>query len=507
MLKRILLLNLIFTLSLISQSIDEVYKKIDLKLKRDKKYLNIFAFDVPVTEKNVKDFPTLPRTDERPPFQFKSADGYSYRIVYLKDAIGIDSVVLLYIDEIINKAVGGEGLFGEATGGVQIDTIKAVNFKDMYNIRLYNPEMYYQLYKMVSNDIKQAEFEDRQIPSLLGIRPDVDIKTSLGISSRDNTDFLNYMRANNLHWYPQEIIVQKGKRGAAPQSLTKPEFRIDASFTQLSFSHDIMNFGNLGGGSLEYGVTDRVLNVLPYQSMLFYGGFRTLITLSDKKVDYKNASILDAKFLGRIKMDFAKLATQIPFLFGDKPKLNVGTSVAAEISTTKLFSLPYLNFYLATGGNSFSSPSARVVIGGLNYAFYSFSQAEATMSFYWNGSDKLNTRFRMDIGIGYHDVWKGYFGAPTDKSPYKKELVRDNFSPVAIFHFNFSPEGAEFYGARIRYYDGQVSMNIWLKLAEFGQGHTFRMDATYLTPPIMRTKGDWETTGGALIQIRYRYGF
>ena len=58
----------------------------------------------------------LPRTNYKEPISFEAKDNITYEVVFLKEAIGVDSTVLLYVDKIEEKGAGGEQFFGETTG-------------------------------------------------------------------------------------------------------------------------------------------------------------------------------------------------------------------------------------------------------------------------------------------------------------------------------------------------------------------------------------------------------
>jgi hypothetical protein len=58
----------------------------------------------------------------------------------------------------------------------------------------------------------------------------------------------------------------------------------------------------------------------------------------------------------------------------------------------------------------------------------------------------------------------------------------------------------------VRFFDSQLKLNGWLKVLELEGGHVFRVGLTYVSQPFARRMHEWETTGGALVQIRYRYG-
>lgn len=492
-------------LPLVGQNLDELLDQVDLKLRKDKKYLNIHY--ITLDNNRLSDvLKGIPRTNYREPFTFKAAENITYNVVFLKDAVGLDSIVVLYVDQITDKSQGeGAGMFS-STGGPQTDTLKVLTYKDLYYIQSVKPETYALLYNEIQKYI--LDNPDVTVPSLLRIQPDSEIKTSLGIASRDNTDFLNYQRANNLHWYPKQKIVVKGRRGAAQSTTDSIEYRIDAGFTSISFSHRSMDF-SLGGASLELGVEERMLNLLPYQQMSVNGGFRTLVNLSDKKEDIDKALVIDAKLLARVALDMYKLPTSLPFMGANKPKLLLGTGGGLDISLTRAFGLPFVNLFVMSGGApSLTNPPTKALNKSGKYAaYYNISAFEASMSFYWNTSETMISRFRMDVGVGYYDVYEALYATASSKTPYSKKVTQDKFFPSVTLSFNFAPGNVDIYHGEIRVFDSQARVAGWLKVLELEGGHIFRFGGTLITPPIGRALRPWETKGGAIVQVRYRYGF
>jgi hypothetical protein len=505
MLKKLLGLIVLYGLliPIFGQNLDELLDQVDLKLRKDKKYLNINYISFP-NNKITTALQNIPRTNLREPVSFQQKDNITYNVIFLKDAVGVDSVQILYVDEIVDKTSGGEKLFGETTGP-QVDTTKFLTFKDIWSIQKTRPEVYAILYNEVERFI--LENPDQQPPSLLRITPDVEIKTSLGIAARDNTDFLNFMRANSLHYYPkQKLAEKKGLRKSAAQSDSAADFRLDAGFTSISFSHPAMDF-SLGGASIEVGVDEKTLNLLPYQTGGITGGFRTLITLADKKEDINKAFIIDAKLLGRITTNMVKLPTSLPFMGGTKPKLQLSNAGGIDLSFTRIFGLPFINISAMSGTADVTNSPLKQIINGKTFAYYNTTTAEGSMSFYWNTSESQIARFRFDIGAGYYDVYSAQFTNYNDSKPAIKKAVAGDIYPLFALHFNFAPDGKDniFYGM-VRFFDSQLKLNGWLKVLELEGGHVFRVGLTYVSQPFARRMHEWETTGGALVQIRYRYG-
>lgn len=166
-----------------------------------------------------------------------------------------------------------------------------------------------------------------------------------------------------------------------------------------------------------------------------------------------------------------------------------------------------MNFYVMVGAPEYADPARKFSIaGGKQEAYFNWNSMEGSMSFYWNTSDNFISRFRMDVGAGYYDVWRAEYAAGS-KKPTTKKQVFANFYPMVQFHFNFAPDDKELFGTRIKLFDGSAKVISWLKLLELEGGHTFRIETQVLTPPIFHKARKWDNEGGATATVRYRYGF
>ena len=154
----------------------------------------------------------------------------SYRLIFLNEGLGIDSLYLLYVDE-IRVNTSAEGGFFSAIGDISDDTTVVLKFSDLHNLKLNNPEYYYSMQKMVMEHLRLNPEDPPQ--SLLRINTEGDIKTSLGLTSRDNTDFINYAKTYEIHWFKDEA-AGSSRRGRGAGSSTA--FKIDASISKISFS-------------------------------------------------------------------------------------------------------------------------------------------------------------------------------------------------------------------------------------------------------------------------------
>lgn len=482
-----------------AQSIEEMLGKIDLKITKDKKYLNLYY--IGFTPSEVKDTLLfwLPKPDDKKAFQLDLSDGVDYRLVFLKEGIDLDSMVVVYLMK-IKRDVSQQAEFFAGGGQTQVDTSYEYLFSDLYYLKHNYPQKYAAIYNFLHEYIGNNGKET--IQSLLGIKPDKNVKTVLGVSSRDNLDYLDFARANYNHWYPHpKKKTGTFQRGGGANSMP---FRVDASLTSLTFSYaPWMDFNFGGGASVEFTTEEKLLNILPYEGMNFSGIARILLELENEK-GMNKALYLDSRIGVRIKARTNEILSSVPLFMSDAPRLNTVSSFMVDIKATRPFSLPFMNFYLNIGNRDFENPYSVVEVNRLKKAYFTFNQLAMSMSFYWNTSDKRTSRFRMDIGFGYHDVWQlnyNALGAPTNS-----ELVQEKISPIVALSFNFAPKNKPLFGVGIRSYESRPKITGWFRLVEISERHTVRAEVMYIAPPVARKLNPWENENGVLVQIRYRLG-
>lgn len=341
--------------------------------------------------------------------------------------------------------------------------------------------------------------------SLLTIDIDEQVSKSGGITSTDNKDFINFARVNGIHRFPKDPVSaskQTGRRRQQQAEVVASEYQVDASFSKASFFHRSMDFG-FSSISAEMGFGTPVLNVLPWQSMSMNLGIRSLVSISGDVNNIMDAFIIDAKLLGRMRLNTSGFASYLPFLFTDKPRLNVGPGIMVDIAGSRAYGLPFFNLYLSTGSNDFSNPFTTFGKSDSADAYFTTKQWEMSMSFYWNNSEQMTVRFRMDVGIGNYDVYKiNYYRGMNQK------LVYNQIQPVISTYVTFVPKGNEFFGSKFRIFDNVLGIEFWMKVFELAPSHLFRFETTYISPPLFRSVHPWETgEGSSLVQVRYRYGF
>ena len=73
-------------------------------------------------------------------------------------------------------------------------------------------------------------------------------------------------------------------------------------------------------------------------------------------------------------------------------------------------------------------------------------------------------------------------------------------------HYNFVPGNSPFLGGSLKLFHWRITAFAWIKLFEFSQGSILRFETIILTDPISRDPAEWESDGGVMFQLRYRYG-
>ena len=340
--------------------------------------------------------------------------------------------------------------------------------------------------------------------SMLGITGTEKMNKSRGITALDNIDFLNFQRVNSIHHYPKLQSDKKAasKRRGGDVAGVEQEYKIDADFSHVSFFHKSMDFG-FSAVSAEINTEAKSLNVVPYKPMALTLGARLFMNIASGTPDLKKDFILDAKVLGRVRLNLHNTSGSLPFLSGEKPLLNVGSGLILDVAGSRVYGLPAFNIYFAGGKNDVSFPYSSIGPSDSSTAYFTFRQWETSFSFYWNSSEERFLRMRMDVGAGCYDVVKAVYHNGTAS----KELVYNKIKPSLTLYINFAPQNQEFMGSSFRLYDNVLTASLWMKIVEFSPVSSLRFEASYITSPILRSQYPWEAEGGnSIVQLRYRYG-
>ena len=479
-----------------AQQIEGTMKKISIKLKKDDSYLNLKYMTFQPDSILISSLQEIPRTNNRDSFSFAADRTTQYRIVFLNGGIGLDSIYLMYVDQIILNTLTGENFFVDES--IKDDTTQVLNFKDLYTLKLNNSAHYKTLIEMVYNFVDG--YDGDALPSLLGINPDDNKNTSMGMTSRDNTDYYNFAEINSPHYFP----TNKKKFVSVRRSETEgSNLRLDVSFSRIGFSLKALDY-SIGTTGFELSTMEPILNLLPYESATIAAGVRTIFRLDSEK-DVLNSTFLDAKLMGRINLGSKSLYENNPFILGDNGKLNLSNALMGDFSLTRVAGLPFFNLKFALGSIDFDNPTFFVDETALGKdAYFSEMQYELSMSFYWNSSDRMTSRFRMDIGVGGFDIQRAAYDSNNN---FVQSFSSSSYiAPVVQLHYNFVPGNSPFLGGSLKLFHWRITAFAWVKLFEFSEESILRFETIILTDPISRDLAAWESDGGVMFQLRYRYG-
>lgn len=486
----------LFTCNLLAQTTDDMYRIIERKLQVDKTYLDIYSYNFTPDATMANLLPAIPLTDGRGVFRFNSNGNINYSLVFKKPDLENDTIMLLYVLEIgAGGAADSSNIFGSNVAG-GADSNMVVKFKDFAELYFSGNPAYYQVLAFLNRELLTTEAN-----SLAKVDKKDKEKITRGISSDGNLDFIAFQTTNSLHKYPKAAPPKTSGRGRGNTTTTPvgAPFQIDGSLSSLSFFHPVMDYG-FGFVSVEFNTHTPVVNIIPWKGQSVTGGVRALFSISGSIANPLTDMLIDAKLMGRFHLDMNSFLGNLPFVMGDPVTLNVGNGFIFDVKTTGSFNLPFFNAYFAYGPENLENPSYRVG----SKAYFTFTQWESTMSFFWNNSEKRAIRYKMDIGAGGFDVIEAdYSGAATARAKMK-----DVISPVIALSVNFVPNDIEFLGTDFRFFDNHLTSKIWIKLLEFGGDHNFRVEMTNVSASMFREPEVWESKSSqTFIQLRYRYGF
>ncbi|MEN8191464.1 MAG: hypothetical protein ABFS12_01525 [Bacteroidota bacterium] len=488
--------SLVLSLTINAQQIEDEISKISLKLNKDNAYLNLKYMTYKPDTIAVSNFQDIPRTREQEPCSFVSNKNTEYNIVFLNQGIGLDSIYLIYVDEIILNTLAGESFFVDES--IKDDTTQVLSFKDLYTLKMSNSPYYKRLLRLVYNFVDENEGE--ALPSLLGVNPDENNSTAIGMTSRDNTDYYNFAKINSPHYFPSN---KKRVISIRRTEADVPNMRLDVSFSKIGFSLKALDY-NIGTTGFEVSLMEPILNLLPYESSTITAGVRTIFRLDNEK-DVLKATFLDAKLMGRINLNSNSIFESNPFILGDVGKLNLSNAMVGDFTLTRAAGLPFLNLKFALGSTDFESPTFFVNETDVGKdAYFSVNQYEFTMSFHWNTSDKMTNRFRLDIGVGGFDIQRATYNS--DNNFLDSFSASSFITPLAQLHYNFVPANKPFLGASVKVFHWRINALAWIKLFEFSEDSTLRFESIIISEPITRDIHPWESDGGVMFQLRYRHG-
>jgi hypothetical protein len=368
-------------------------------------------------------------------------------------------------------------------------------------------------YQKVQNYIRTAGGRPLANP----IRPESEAQIG---SPNENDDYLNFAKVHNRHLYSEPHGNNTNWYADLSLNLWKPlPSKVTVSHSFLTSS----TWLGLRGFGFEAGLNeDEVLNFLTYQTPYFNVGTRFLLTFPSESADLRKANFLDLRILlrksrGNTGYYVRRVSDSGPFFSVPVPKVNVtsGATFSLATSVLRLFDwppLPPLNLYFSVGSNDFANP--HLLSSGGESAYFSRSQFEATLSFYWNSnndtaflvrSGKALNQFRLDLGVASYDIWRVRYSIGNRVLDSSEEVSLGDFRPVLSLEYTHASTMARF-GARIRLFDNRIKLGAWIKVFSVGP-HEVRLESEYVTSPVGRPQKDWEAEGGNILQLEYRFGF
>ncbi len=493
----ILLLLVVLPTLFNAQQIEDEIKKISLKLKMDKTYLNLKYISTQMDSVITGKLQNIPRTNSEKPYSFTSSNNVQYRIIFLNKGIDLDSIYIMYVEEIKLNTLSGESFFVDES--IKDDTTQVLSFKDLYTLKLAGSPYYYVLLNEVQKFVDENEVDI--LPSLLVINPDKREKSYMGMTSKDNTDYFNFQKISNPHYIP---TAKKKLRSVRRTEDLGKSFRLDASFSRLTFSLKTLDY-SIGSTGFEVSTIEPILNLLPLESSNIFLGFRSIFRISTQK-DITKASYIDAKLMGRINTKNSDVFGSQPFVMGGKAKLNLNSGFGGELKLTRMFGLPFITLKGYLASQNFEDPTYLFKTSATTKeAYFSNSQFEGTFSFYWNGNTQMTSRFKFDFGVAYFDIWRATYDSNNEVT-FSDAEGETNIVPVFGINYTFVPSGIPLIGASLRVFDSRVTAGGWIKIFEFAPESVLRFEAKAITEPLTRSLRAWESSGGMFFQFRYRYG-
>ena len=493
-------------LSASSQSLDWVFSHIKDKIVLDPAYTCLWSTD------------TLQKTGARiaPAGVLKRADGsdfvfqkshtnpqgtvshdYSYTLIYLAEKYhAAFRPLLIRQTEVVSQVVRSRYGSGDST------------LSNETYVSYFAPEDFHAL-----NRSDPATYG--KIVQLIASRPGFPLWDHASVKAAETKVSTGN---NDYRWYAE---VNSGYPFGPPP---REQFSLDISPYQISFSHALFSekesFGVRGFG-FEASFGNRVLNMLAYQSPIVSWGGRLLVFFQGDWSNLDSAGFLDMRILGRTRVNtekfivHTKLYTADPVFSLDPPRMNVQPGFAMELAIgTRFFDgrLPFITFYYGGGSKDFANPMITYDNGTRQKAFFTTTQFESYLSYFWKMDRRGYNRMRLDMGIGSHDVWDVSYDSLGRVEESAESLGTKNFQ--VLLGLDYSHNSSEDptrdhplteFGARLRFFENRLTVNPWIKVFKSGS-HEVRLEFSAVTAPLGRSVLPWEAERGSMMILRYRYG-
>jgi hypothetical protein len=174
--------------------------------------------------------------------------------------------------------------------------------------------------------------------------------------------------------------------------------------------------------------------------------------------------------------------------------------------------LPFVTLYYAGGTRNFDNPMISHTVGSEERAYFTTTQLEAYLSYFWKMDRRGFNRFRLDLGAGSHDLWDVAYDSLHHAGTATQLLGTNNLQVLVGLDYshNSSEDPTQYlplteFGVRTRFFFNRLTVNPWIKIFKSGS-HELRLEFAAVTTPIGRTLFDWEAQKASMMILRYRYG-
>ncbi len=489
-----------------SQSFDWVFSQIKEKIILDPGYTRLWSTDT-LQKSGARIAPagTLKRADGSD-FVFQKSHtnpqgtvshDYTYTLIYLAEKYrSVFRPLLIKQMEEVSQVVRSRYGSGDSTLSNEV-YVSYYTPEDFHALNKSDPATYGKILRLIASKPGYPLWEHV-------LQTTNDPKISVG-----NSDY---------RWYAE---VNSGYPFGPPP---REQISLDISPYQVNFSDALFSekesFGVKGFG-LEAGFGSRVLNMLAYQSPIVSWGGRLLIFFQGDWSNLDSAGFLDMRILGRSKVNTEKfivnsrLYAADPVFSLDPPRMNVQPGFAMELAIgTRFFDgrLPFVTFYFGGGSKDFSNPMITYDRGSEQRAYFSTTQLESYLSYFWKMDQRGYNRMRLDLGIGSHDVWDVVYDSLHHVLGSTEMQGTKNFQ--VLLGLDYSHDASDEptrdqplteFGTRLRFFENRLTVNPWIKVFRSGS-HEVRLEFSAITAPLGRSLYPWEAEKGSMMILRYRYG-
>lgn len=524
--------------------LDLLIFKFKNEYQKEPNYLNVYLVEFKDTLAGIK---YLAREDGSKLVLKKSRDTVkTYQIYYLKNPIGLDPITPFMISMFATyqapKTGTGKSLIdkGSKTEKAKVDTYLVYFPNDFIYLKNSSNNIDKKNYENIIQYIKE-QINPTKVLKKSKMAPKEKYLLSLPVDqtnnnrmfkasvSSDNTDHLTHLITDGYHKltsYDKIKPVNQNNEDETDTTLSTGSSDnwwnfFDIVYSDLSLTkqticiNGISNLFSLGIAKVgfENSFEDRVLNYLPVEAPYHHYGVNVFFNMTGNLDEVQNSFFGNVRLFVRHRYNSANNFNWLPIFEVKNPRLNVNNGFTIEGELSKGFlsdlmkNLPVFTFYYSIGASKMPKPLYQIYDTTSIFPkhYYNRIQWEYGMSFFWNTSG--TTHYRLDLGVGGYDIYKNeYYLDTTDIPVILSNTKRKNYvQPYIALSYDAIPNKA-ILGYRVKFYDSRISFKVWTKLFELFSSDV-RLEANVITKPFYRSLYQWESPGGSLVQLRYRYAF